>query len=317
MKRASVMDLAPIRWPDGKAFAFSIFDDTDFASVETLAPVYDFLEALGLRTTKSVWAIAVDRAPAFGGATCDDPEYRRWTQDLQSRGFEIASHGASYTTASREEVRRSLDRFREIYGHDPRALANHSGCEESIYWGSDRVTGLNRTIYNMATRYRRSGTFRGHREGDPLFWGDLCRERVSYVRNFTFADIDTLAACPMMPYHDPDRPFVNEWFASSEGRDVDSFNRRLAPDDQDRLERAGSACVMYTHFASGFYRDGRLDQAFKDRMTRLADKNGWFVPVSQLLDHVRAERGQVVLAGRTRARLERRWLRSKFSVGST
>ena len=49
--------------------------------------------------------------------------------------------------------------------------------------------------------------FRGHVEGDPLFWGDLCRDRVRYVRNFTFADVNTLASCPLMPYHDPKRPW--------------------------------------------------------------------------------------------------------------
>ncbi len=41
---------------------------------------------------------------------------------------------------------------------------------------------------------------------------------MSYVRNFVFDEINTLAACPEMPYFDPAKPFVNAWFASLPGR---------------------------------------------------------------------------------------------------
>lgn len=46
-----------IPWPDGKRFAFTIFDDTDHQTLENVPPVYDFLSDLGLRTTKSVWPL--------------------------------------------------------------------------------------------------------------------------------------------------------------------------------------------------------------------------------------------------------------------
>ncbi len=58
-----------ISWPEGKTFAFTIFDDTDRSTVENTKPVYDFLKANGLRTTKSVWPIAgTSRAWAFCSA---------------------------------------------------------------------------------------------------------------------------------------------------------------------------------------------------------------------------------------------------------
>jgi hypothetical protein len=308
---------ARIEWPDGKSFAFTVFDDSDLATLDNVLPIYDLLHDLGLRTTKSVWAVTGEGVPRFGGTTCDDPAYRDWTLGLQAAGFEIGSHGASSVTMPRPEVQRSLDRFREIYGHDPNTLANHSGCRDSIYWGDARVSGTARLAYDLMTRFRSRGTFRGHIEGDPLFWGDLCRERVRYVRNFTYADIDTLAACPVMPYHDPERPYVNAWFASSEGADVNAFNACLSEDAQERLEASGGACIMYTHFASGFLPDGRLDVRFRELMERLASRNGWFVPVATLLDHIAERRGVVELTRRQRTALERRWLRSKVRVGST
>lgn len=306
-----------VSWPDGRRFAFAIFDDTDLATVANVGPVYDFLTSIGVLATKSVWTVTGDGTPAFGGATCDDPDYLAWTQGLPAQGHEIASHGVTYTTAPRDLTRRGLDRFRELYGHDPVAMANHSGCDEAIYWGSARVSGAQRALYDVMTRYRRRGRFRGHIEGDPLFWGDLCKERIRYVRNFTFLDIDTLAACPEMPYHDPDRPWVNLWFAASEGRDAKQFIEQIRPANIDRLEASGGACIMYTHFASGFLRDGVLDPVFVERMTQLAARGGWFVPVSTLLDHLRAQKGDTVIDRRGRSRLERRWLQSKFRVGST
>jgi hypothetical protein len=307
---------ARVEWPEGRAFAFSIFDDTDNATVDNVGPVYSLLRDLGLRTTKSVWATAGEGVPHIGGATCDDTRYREWTLELQAAGFEIGSHGASPATSPRQVVVRSLQRFRDIYGRDPDTLANHSGCLESIYWGEDRVSGAARLAYNMMTGFQRRGLFRGHREGDPLFWGDLCRDRVRYVRNFTYAGVNTLAACPVMPYHDPDRPYVQAWFASSEGANVNAFNRCLSEAEQDHLEAEGGACIMYTHFASGFWSDGELNPRFRELMRRLASRNGWFVPVNTLLDHlVDRNRGPAVLTSAQRRTLELRWLRSKRRVG--
>jgi hypothetical protein len=306
-----------IAWPDGKAFAFTIFDDTDLATVERVAPVYALLTDLGLRTTKSVWAMEGEGNPSYKGSTSDDPVYLAWTLGLQAAGFEIGSHGATFSTSPREKVIESMDRFRERYGHDPATLANHTGCGEAIYWGADRLTGVNRLAYNVLTRFRNNGTFRGHLEGDSHFWGDICRARVRYVRNFTFTDIDTLAACPLMPYHDPVRPYVNHWFASTEGRNLRTFNERVTEASIDRLEASGGACVMYTHFASGFTDDGRLDPRFRATMERLAGKNGWFVPVATLLDFLLAQRGPTILTNAQRRSLERRWLFGKLSVGST
>ncbi|HUT94390.1 MAG TPA: hypothetical protein VMY37_33330 [Thermoguttaceae bacterium] len=309
--------MAGITWPDGKQFAFSVFDDTDRATLDNVPPVYALLADLGLRTTKSVWPIQGSGVPAIGGATCEDPGYLRWVLDLAEQGFEIGLHNATYHTSSREETLRGLDVFRELFGADPRSLANHAGVREGIYWGANRVSGWRALAYHAMTRFRRVKWSRGHVEGDPLFWGDLCRDRVKYVRNFVFREVDTLEACPQMPYRDPARPYVNYWFASSEGANVDSFNRTLCEEHQDRLQRRGGACVMYTHFANGFYEDGRLNRRFRELMERLAAKNGWFVPVSRLLDHILQTRGPHELTPRERARLERKWLLHKLLVGTT
>lgn len=300
-----------VPWPDGKGFAFTIFDDTDNATRENVGPVYELLAGLGLRTTKSVWSVAAAGTPLIAGQTCDEAGYRAWTLDLQAAGFEIASHGATNETSARGQVIRALDRFREIYGHDPRSLANHADCAEAVYWGADRVSGSARLAYNLMTGLRGRGAFRGHVEGDPLFWGDICRDRVRYVRNFIYRDINTLAACPVMPYHDPERPYVNAWFAATDGSDVAKFNHALSEASQDRLEAEGGACIMYTHLASGFQEGGRLEPRFEALIRRLAAKNGWYVPVGTLLDYLAERRGLTTLTTAQRRDLEWRWLRGR------
>ena len=306
-----------VEWPDGKDFAFTIFDDTDNATVANVGPIYDFLEGVGLRTTKSVWPVRGDGKPKILGSTADEPGYRAWTVDLQARGFEIGYHGATYVTAPRELVIRSLDAFKNAYGQYPTSMANHSGCDESIYWGADRVSGVNRLAYNLLTRFSKASIFRGHKEGDRLFWGDLCRRRIRYVRNFTFLDVNTLRACPIMPYFDPDRPYVNAWFAGSEGSNVDAFSRMLSERNQDRLQQERGACIMYTHLASGFLVNGELHPTFERLVRRLSAKNGWFVPVGTLLSYLEARNGRQTITKRDRARLERRWLLSKVRAGPT
>jgi len=305
-----------IRWPGGKDFAFSVFDDTDHATLDNVPPVYALLVDLGLATTKSVWPIAGTGQPIIGGATCEDPEYLQWVLGLQQKGFEVALHNVTYHTSSRLETIRGFERFRRMFGGDPGCLANHAGTGESVYWGPARVSGLRVLLYGFLTRFRNGNRFRGHIEGDPLFWGDICKERVKYVRNFVFKETDTLAACPVMPYHDPARPYVNYWFASSEGARVDSFNRTLSEENQDRLQQQGGACIMYTHFANGFCDRGVLNRRFRDLMTRLAKKNGWFVPVTTLLDFIQT-RGHHELSARERTTLERKWLLHKIRVGRT
>jgi hypothetical protein len=307
-----------VAWPDGKQFAFSIFDDTDEMTLDTGRRVYGFLDQCGFRTTKSCWTFKGDPLQGkFPGATLDDDDYRQWLLDLESRGFEIGWHNTTWHSSPRERTAAALERFAEVFHHYPASAANHTGVAEGIYWGDRRLNGWHRVLYNFLTRYHNHKKYRGHVETDEHFWGDLCRQKIKYYRNFCFRDVDTLSACPMMPYHDSLMPYVNHWFASSDGRNVDAFNRCLSEASQDRLEAAGSACIMYTHFSARFDQGGRLDGRFEELMQRLSRKNGWFVPVATLLDWLLARNGQREISDAERRRLERSWLLEKIFIGTT
>lgn len=305
-----------IAWPANSSFAFSVFDDPDGQNLGTTRDVYSFLKDLGFRTTKAVWPLAPSLYTEDSGLTCENAEYLQVLKDLQQSGFEIAFHMATSHTSERARTELGLNRFREYFGRYPLSMANHYASEENIYFGDARLTGLHRFFYNCLTRYRMKNKFRGHVKDDPLFWGDLCRKRIKYVRNFVLADVNTLKACPFMPYHDPARPYVNYWFSAAEGSNVSSFCDRISESNQDQLEQEGGACIMYAHFGHRFRNSSGLDQRFRFLMTRLSRKNGWFVPVSTILDLLLSQKETALLDDRQRIRLERRWLRHKIWFGT-
>ena len=252
------------------------------------------------------------------GETCEaNPSYLAHCQELQARGFEIGFHNASPSDNLRQDTIDGFDLFKEFFGHDPISAANHYN-HEALYWGPERLSGLRRSMYNMVTFHRKSGVHHGHVESDPSFWGDVCRDRVRYFRNFVYSDINTLKQCPLMPYYNPLQPYVRGWFASTEGANRHAFVAAIAESNQDRLEEEGGACIMYTHFAHGFCEHGKLNPRFVELMTRLAKKGGWFVPVAKLLGHLESQNGGVcTLTDAERGHLEWRWLAEKIFRGTS
>jgi len=308
--------MAKLDFPDGKKFAFTIFDDTDFATVENVKPVYELLSRLGMATTKSIWAFSGnDMQDRFNGShTLADGEYARFIKWLQEKGFEIAFHNASNCSSRRETTISALENFKEAVGYYPKTHANHSYNRENIYWGHDRLDlTLTRVIYKMIkTLIGKCPVSEGHKPGSPYFWGDVCQNRIKYVRNHVFREINLLRVNPTMPYKDPNRPFVKFWFSSCEGPDVQSFNRLISSRNQARLEQEGGVCIMYTHFACGFVESGRVNAETEELLTELSRRRGWFVPVSTLLDYLQSRQVSETRPLYERVNMEMRWFLSKL-----
>ncbi|MEO8000008.1 MAG: hypothetical protein ABI852_21325 [Gemmatimonadaceae bacterium] len=306
-----------IVWPDGKKFAFTIFEDPDKQSLEQSHEVYGFLSDTGFRTTPGVWILEPgEKRRNSEGETCANPEYRAWMQELQRRGFEIGLHSIAPASMTREEIRDGLNKFREYFGGDPETMANHYNAD-AMYWGPARLSGINQALYKVATLGRSSGNFFGEKEGHPSFWGDLCQEHVRYCRNFVFRELNTLKACPMMPYSDADRPYVNYWYSSAEASNLTRFLETVTDEAVDRLEAEGGAAIIYTHFGHGYFDSGPLDARFKRVMNRVAQKNGWFVPVGELLRFLEKQGAGQPIAKDVRNEMERRWLWAKLRHGTS
>lgn len=294
------------RFPQNNKFAFAIHDDTDLSTVETVRPIYRLLEEIGMCTTKSVWPLASVPDGRHGGASLQDPEYLSFILELRDKGFEIALHGVRNHHATRDLVEKGFQEFHRLIGYDPRIHVNHSCNLDNIYWGEARFNRLRR-LYRLVSAVRSGRPFEGHAPESPHFWGDLCRDRIDYVRNFVFREVNLDRVNPTMPYRDPLRPFVKYWFSSCYGPDATSFCQTINEANQEQLEAEGGVCIMYTHFACGFVKDGRVQPRVEQLLRRLAQRQGWFVPVSTLLDFLRSERGDVTISPAEFSSMERHW----------
>lgn len=309
------------RWPGGRPFAFSIFDDTDWTTLANAPAIYSLLDELGLSITKSVWVDDPGPRRTTGGATCAEPDYLRWVLDLQARGHEIGYHNATDHSSTREVTRAALDRFEQLFGHPPRVGADHAANLEALYAGPARLSGARSLAYRWGQRALQPERprFSGEDPDSPYYWGDLCAERIRYWRRFTFARTDLRGVGPVL-HHDPTRPCVSAWFHSSHGPRLAPFVERLRPEALDGLQQDGGVCIMYTHFGLDFVDErGRPHPDLVRVLTDLAARGGWYVPVSTLLDHVAATEG-VPTSGRwQRRRLEERWvldrLRQRAPIG--
>jgi hypothetical protein len=313
-------------WPHGKKFAFTIVDDTDCTNLENGPAVYDFLNKIGIRSTKTVWIyngeVRKDNTDIIGD-TCENPDYRYWIQFLQKSGFEIALHSISWSRSNREEILSGLELFKEYFGDYPKLLAQHNDSieNESLYWGRNRLSSPTNVLYDVLAlinpKSKNSDIYMGDDTSSPYFWGDICRNKIKYVRNFVFSEINTLKTCPEMPYHDSSKPFVNKWFASSEAPEVNSFNKLLAKTNLDRLESQEGCCIIYTHFGKNFFKNGILNQEFVSKMNDLIKRNGWYAPASDILDYIETFDKSDKLSFYSRFNLEVKWLYHKIKVGGT
>ena len=300
--------MVKLKFPHGKRFAFTICDDTDMARVETVMPVYRLLEDLGLRAAKSVWPLRGSDQGIFAmSQTLEDLEYRDFVLDLSRRGFEINMHGASMETTQREGVIAAFDRFHDVFGVHSRVHTNHAHNRENLYWGAGRVDDpLLKRVYSRVTGLPEDH-YQGHIEDSPYWWGDLCLSNVTYVRNLTFSAINLARVNPSMPYHDPSRPFVRGWFSATDADSVTDFNQLIASEQQDRLQREGGVCIVATHLGKKFVENGRVNPVTRELLAELASRPGWFPNLSELLDHLSAERRGEMLPREEWKRMQWSW----------
>ena len=150
-------------FPEGRRFAFTIVNDTDNSTVENVAPIYDLLHRLGLRTTKTTWVYPP--RDSFTGQSLADDHYRRFVLDLHDRGFEIALHNVGSGHFTREEILAGLDRYRDILGEYPRIHINHASNPDNLYLGGERFVPPLRWLYRLYWRLKRRRPCRGE---DPF-----------------------------------------------------------------------------------------------------------------------------------------------------
>jgi hypothetical protein len=310
-------DIQPLPYPGGKRFAFTIVDDTDAATLANIRPIYDYLDDLGLRTTKTVWTLEPEpqfEGPASAGATALDKPYRDYMLELQKRGFEMALHNASGAHNTRQRTMQGIEDFKSIFGAYPPMNIHHEKNRENLYFNSAAqdsgdCSAFSSPVLRGAVKFLRQSrrpaagqqarpaaapACSGENPESEYFWGDICREKIRYVRtNVFFTSLDTLCCNPDIPYRRADTPYVNNWFDSSNGQDVTVFNRILTPAAMNWVVKRNSCTILYTHFGKGFTTGSgsqyQLNPVTKERLAMVSGlADGWFATTGVVLDRLRA-----------------------------
>lgn len=298
-----------MRFPEGKAFAFTILDDTDDATTANVAPVYQLLRELGMRTTKTVWPMDCPEGSRhyFAAETLQNPTYRQFVEGLVRDGFELASHGATMESSKRTRTEAALDFYRRELGMSPTLHVNHGQNRENMYWGAERYrTWPVRAVATLLESLRRRPHCVGHVPGSPYFWGDLCRDQFRFVRNFTFRELDVSRIPPGRPYQVASTPFVQHWFTTADASSADHFTRLVTPAHVDALVNRGGFTIVSTHLGKGFVREGCVDPQVEETLRYVSALPGWFVPVSELLEFLLGDASSRAISWFTLCRLEGR-----------
>jgi len=269
--------------PKGKKFAFTIIDDTDNAYFENIKPIYDILYENGLKTTKTIWVYPPRDINESKGDSLQNKEYLEFIKNISNRGFEIGLHNVGSGDYYRKEIINGLEEFKTKLGFHPKIHINHSYNKDNIYSGSKRYTfPFNFIIKKMYSKYNK---FYGDDPNSKYFWGDLHKKLIKYSRNYEIDDLNTFRVFPHFPYVDKRfEEYSNYWFASTFAPNQWMFNHLVTKEKIDKLESEGGICILYTHL--GYYKQyGKIDKGFIEMINYIGSKkNGWFVPVSTILD---------------------------------
>lgn len=285
-------------YPNGLNFAFSITDDPDGTRLAKVRPIYQYLDSLGMKTTIACWAYTPrelenmpDPDEQMRSETLENNEYRDFLREYQGKGFEISLHTVTSGHDKREATIKGYERFKDVFGSYPEINIMHSKNKENLYWGKN--TFKNPLMKMLVGLYDKTA-FSGEDPQSPYFWGDICKEKTKYVRLWGTSDINTLKFNPSMPYHDATKPSIPYLFSFSDGYTARYFNKLLKEENINTLIRERGACIVYTHFAAGFCVKGAdgnyiLNDETRKKLGYLASqRQGWFVPVSRLLERLRA-----------------------------
>ncbi len=274
-----------MNWPEKKQFAFTIIDDTDNATLSDIKPVYDFLFSKKILTTKTVWVYpSRDR---FTGDCLLDNNYCDFILDLKHKGFEIALHGIGSGDYKRNEILEGLEIYKSKLGQYPNIHINHSKNPNNIYWGNQSYHILLR-LYSSFRKVKEN--YYGSDVNSEYFWGDFVKENIKYIRHRSCENINTLRFDPKMPFRDKNKKYANFLFSSTDGSDIDKFNKLLNEKNIERLIKEKGLCIIYTHFASGFVKNNILNNEFQEKVSFLAEQDGWFVPASQVLEYLNSQK---------------------------
>ena len=302
--------------PDGKRFAFTVFDDTDSATLENVRGVYALLAELGFRTTKSCWVVDGDRSKAsFPATPAIVPSTGSGCWNFRHRASRSAGTGRPGTAcpASRPLPpwkSSSVVRLLSQDGRQPHGVAGGHVL--------GRIASFGRPFRPVPAADLRaeSGKVPRPRPGRRPFLGRPMQGADHVLPQFRLPGHQHVEGLPL---HAVSRcgPPAGELLVCVVQRPRYSRPSTAACRRRTRIgwrRREGSASCTRTSPSDSRRRPAR--PALRGAHAPPGQKNGWFVPVHVVLDHLREAGGRHQITLAERSRLERKWLFEKVRIGT-
>jgi len=274
--------------PGSYMAAVAITDDPDDSSLPKIKAIYDFLMEINFPVTRAMWVYPKTEYTGTPPLKCEfvapllsDPECLQYCKKLQSKGFEICLHGASCGNNNRKRTLDALNFINEHFEPSPVFIC-HSKNAENLYWDANTANApVEKMLLQLYTKNRCFGEI----PDSQYFWGDICREKINYIRLYRTRSVNTLAFNPSMPYHDFSKPFVNYWFSATKGYIPKLFSQS----NLDQLCAQNGASILYQYLHKYINEDLTIPKQIRESLERVAaDDRILKKPTSFILNRLKA-----------------------------
>ena len=269
---------------------FSLTNDPDHGLTKDYAPILRGLAERNIFVTTAVFCTIRDDSSdlakhCYRGETqsLEDPEYRDLILEARDLGHEIAYHGYSQVSDTREEFLLGLELFKEVIGAYPKVYIEHGGHPDRHPLGMCKKENLAVEGRDTSSRY---------------YIEDVVREKFDLVWTHDY----------LLDHHRRPLP-RREVFVVKDGITYFQRSRMLhLPEITRHLNDRDNTVVGYTHFGYQGYRHRSLRRMLFDRgvvyerwigadLPKTLEKlSGWLernhltaLTVSDLYGHVRQD----------------------------
>lgn len=156
-----------------KKFILVLTNDPDHGKTEHYKKIFDRFNKLGLKWTVAVFNhIENDNSRlakhCYKGETnsLEDKKYREFILELRSQGHEIAWHGYSQISNSRDKFIKGLEEFKEIFGHYPFTYIEHGGHPQT---------------HNLEIVKKETLDIEGKNSQSQFYVEDLIKEKITLI----------------------------------------------------------------------------------------------------------------------------------------
>ncbi len=244
------------------SFRMVFTNDPDHGRTEDYRRIFSALDRIGLKITTAVCCTMKDDDSALAQHcykgethTLEDPEYRELMQEVKANGHEIAYHGYSQVSDTREEFLCGIEILTETFGEAPKTFIKHGG-----HFGHHKPGVVKKEDLS----------YEGGIPGSPYYVADIVESRFRWVWELHHL-FDPQTGTPD-PKIRSDRDIVYP-----RAKNFGFWRHRLGhlnwpdPTLPDKLSESDGVYMAYTHFGYEWCREATLEHWMGDDLDRTVE----------------------------------------------